>query len=137
MELMRTVDWNPASDMQALARVWRDGQKKDCSYFLAVPPTPLIPFSQASSTASSQPAPSRRRVRPVPAYLRRISLTTPRAVFQRQSHKQNLSSCVVDEKEGIERHYTGDNLRQLFQYNEAACQVCSCLLFWSTTTKLT
>jgi len=23
-------DWNPASDQQALARVWRDGQKKDC-----------------------------------------------------------------------------------------------------------
>lgn len=23
-------DWNPANDGQALARVWRDGQKKDC-----------------------------------------------------------------------------------------------------------
>lgn len=23
-------DWNPASDQQALARVWRDGQKKNC-----------------------------------------------------------------------------------------------------------
>lgn len=23
-------DWNPASDQQALARVWRDGQKKEC-----------------------------------------------------------------------------------------------------------
>jgi SNF2 family DNA or RNA helicase len=23
-------DWNPASDAQALARVWRDGQKKMC-----------------------------------------------------------------------------------------------------------
>ncbi|KAJ3414587.1 DNA-dependent ATPase protein rad54 [Chytridiales sp. JEL 0842] len=23
-------DWNPANDAQALARVWRDGQKKDC-----------------------------------------------------------------------------------------------------------
>lgn len=44
-------------------------------------------------------------------------------VFQRQSHKQNLSSCVVDAKEDIERHYTGDNLRQLFQYKEAACEV--------------
>jgi hypothetical protein len=27
-------DWNPASDMQALARVWRDGQKKDCKAYL-------------------------------------------------------------------------------------------------------
>lgn len=24
------IDWNPAADQQALARVWRDGQKKDC-----------------------------------------------------------------------------------------------------------
>lgn len=22
-------DWNPASDMQAMARIWRDGQKRD------------------------------------------------------------------------------------------------------------
>jgi DNA repair and recombination RAD54-like protein len=26
-------DWNPASDQQALARVWRDGQKKECKSF--------------------------------------------------------------------------------------------------------
>ncbi len=24
-------DWNPAADQQALARVWRDGQKKECT----------------------------------------------------------------------------------------------------------
>ncbi|GFQ64489.1 DNA repair and recombination protein RAD54-like [Trichonephila clavata] len=23
-------DWNPANDAQAMARVWRDGQKKEC-----------------------------------------------------------------------------------------------------------
>lgn len=23
-------DWNPANDDQAMARVWRDGQKKQC-----------------------------------------------------------------------------------------------------------
>lgn len=23
-------DWNPANDEQAMARVWRDGQKKPC-----------------------------------------------------------------------------------------------------------
>lgn len=27
------VDWNPAADQQALARVWRDGQKKECKYY--------------------------------------------------------------------------------------------------------
>lgn len=26
------LDWNPAADQQALARVWRDGQKKECKY---------------------------------------------------------------------------------------------------------
>lgn len=24
------IDWNPANDDQAMARVWRDGQKKQC-----------------------------------------------------------------------------------------------------------
>ena len=28
-----TIDWNPAADQQALARVWRDGQKKECSSY--------------------------------------------------------------------------------------------------------
>jgi len=34
LNLAPSVDWNPASDMQALARVWRDGQKKDCESIL-------------------------------------------------------------------------------------------------------
>ena len=34
-------DWNPAADQQALARVWRDGQKKEC----------LSPFSPVCSKA--------------------------------------------------------------------------------------
>jgi len=28
--LRQPSDWNPAADQQALARVWRDGQKKEC-----------------------------------------------------------------------------------------------------------
>lgn len=28
--LTKRSDWNPAADQQALARVWRDGQKKEC-----------------------------------------------------------------------------------------------------------
>ena len=27
-------DWNPAADQQALARIWRDGQKKDCKFLI-------------------------------------------------------------------------------------------------------
>ena len=28
--VMFDPDWNPANDDQAMARVWRDGQKKQC-----------------------------------------------------------------------------------------------------------
>jgi DNA repair and recombination RAD54-like protein len=28
--IMFDPDWNPANDDQAMARVWRDGQKKNC-----------------------------------------------------------------------------------------------------------
>lgn len=30
LRLTAITDWNPAADQQALARVWRDGQKKEC-----------------------------------------------------------------------------------------------------------
>ena len=30
--VMFDPDWNPANDDQAMARVWRDGQKKQVSY---------------------------------------------------------------------------------------------------------
>lgn len=36
-------------------------------------------------------------------------------IFQRQSHKQSLSSCVVDSAEDVERHFSVDSLRELFQ----------------------
>lgn len=76
-------DWNPAADQQALARVWRDGQKKDCFVYRFI----------ATGTIEEK-------------------------VFQRQSHKQSLSSCVVDSAEGVEveRHFSIDSLRELFQY---------------------
>lgn len=74
-------DWNPAADQQALARVWRDGQKKDCFVYRFI----------GTGTIEEK-------------------------IFQRQSHKQSLSSCVVDEAEDVERHFSLDGLRELFQY---------------------
>lgn len=76
-------DWNPAADQQALARVWRDGQKKDCFVYRFI------------STGSIE-----------------------EKIFQRQSHKQSLSTCVVDAGEDVERHFSLDNLRELFKFNE-------------------
>ncbi|KTW27723.1 hypothetical protein T552_02163 [Pneumocystis carinii B80] len=75
-------DWNPAADQQALARVWRDGQKKDCFVYRFI-----------------------------------TTGTIEEKIFQRQSHKQSLSSCVVDEAQNVERHFSLDNLRQLFELN--------------------
>lgn len=74
-------DWNPAADQQALARVWRDGQKKDCFVYRFI----------ATGTIEEK-------------------------IFQRQSHKQSLSSCLVDSAEDVERHFSLDGLRELFQY---------------------
>ncbi|KAK1147641.1 DNA-dependent ATPase protein rad54 [Aspergillus melleus] len=74
-------DWNPAADQQALARVWRDGQKKDCFVYRFI------------ATGSIE-----------------------EKIFQRQSHKQSLSSCVVDSAEDVERHFSIESLRELFQF---------------------
>ena len=55
-------DWNPAADQQALARVWRDGQKKECTHdstSLSFGKISLI--LQASCTVSSQQGRSRKR----------------------------------------------------------------------------
>lgn len=76
-------DWNPAADQQALARVWRDGQKKNCFVYRFI----------ATGTLEEK-------------------------IFQRQAHKQALSACVVDDNEAAERHFSRDNLRQLFDYKE-------------------
>ncbi|RKP36246.1 DNA repair protein, SNF2 family [Dimargaris cristalligena] len=75
-------DWNPAADQQALARVWRDGQKKICFIYRFV----------GTGTIEEK-------------------------IFQRQSHKQSLSSCVVDEEQDVERHFSREQLRQLFLYD--------------------
>ncbi|KAG0185856.1 DNA-dependent ATPase protein rad54 [Apophysomyces sp. BC1034] len=81
-------DWNPAADQQALARVWRDGQRKDCFIYR---------FIGAG--------------------------TIEEKIFQRQSHKQSLSNCVVDEATDTERHFSLADMRQLFQLNsESECE---------------
>eukprot|EP00050_Salpingoeca_kvevrii_P021233 m.108111 g.108111 ORF g.108111 m.108111 type:complete len:758 (-) comp9245_c1_seq1:669-2942(-) len=44
--------------------------------------------------------------------------TIEEKIFQRQAHKKALSSCVVDEAEDVERHFSSDQLRDLFTLNE-------------------
>lgn len=98
------IDWNPAADQQALARVWRDGQKKECTFI------PLILFFGVVLFNS---------LRSVGFVYRFITTgTIEEKIFQRQANKQALSSAVVDEKEDTERHFSLDALRQLFLFNE-------------------
>jgi DNA repair and recombination RAD54-like protein len=76
-------DWNPANDEQAMARVWRDGQRKLCYVYRFV------------ATASIE-----------------------EKILQRQAHKKALSSCVVDEQEDVEKHFTAAELKNLFLLKE-------------------
>ena len=44
--------------------------------------------------------------------------TLEEKIFQRQAHKKALSSCVVDNEEDVERHFSLSELRDLFTLNE-------------------
>ncbi|XP_069591982.1 DNA repair and recombination protein RAD54-like isoform X2 [Ranitomeya imitator] len=81
--VMFDPDWNPANDEQAMARVWRDGQKRTCFIYRLL------------STG-----------------------TIEEKIFQRQTHKKALSSCVVDEEQDVVRHFSAGELRALFTLTE-------------------
>ncbi|KAJ2864372.1 DNA-dependent ATPase protein rad54 [Coemansia erecta] len=72
--------FNPADNLQACGRIWRDGQKKACYIYTFV-----------------------------------TTGTVEEKIFQRQSYKTSLSTCVIDEQEHVERHFSRDQMRQLFQ----------------------
>ena len=44
--------------------------------------------------------------------------TIEEKMLQRQAHKKALSSCVVDQEDDVERHFTSGDLRDLFTLNE-------------------
>lgn len=81
--IMFDPDWNPANDDQAMARVWRDGQKKPCFIYRLL----------ATGTIEEK-------------------------IFQRQAHKKALSDTVVDQNEESMRHFTSDDLKDLFRLEE-------------------
>lgn len=45
--------------------------------------------------------------------------TIEEKIFQRQTHKKALSSCVVDEEQDVERHFSLGELKELFTLNES------------------
>lgn len=44
--------------------------------------------------------------------------TIEEKIFQRQTHKKALSNKIVDNDENCERHFTKDDLRDLFSLDE-------------------
>lgn len=44
--------------------------------------------------------------------------TIEEKIFQRQTHKKALSSCVVDNEEEVERHFSLSELKELFRLEE-------------------
>lgn len=44
--------------------------------------------------------------------------TIEEKIFQRQTHKKALSSTIVDNDENGERHFTKDDLKDLFRLDE-------------------
>lgn len=77
-------DWNPASDHQAMARIWRDGQRKRVYIYRLV-----------------------------------TTGTIEEKILQRQAHKVAISRSVVDAERNVSRHFSLDELRQLFRLNAA------------------
>jgi len=45
--------------------------------------------------------------------------TIEEKMLQRQAHKKALSSCVVDQEDDVERHFSLGDLRDLFTLNES------------------
>ena len=41
--------------------------------------------------------------------------TIEEKIFQRQTHKKALSSCVVDREEDVEKHFSMTDLKELFK----------------------
>lgn len=111
--VMFDPDWNPANDEQAMARVWRDGQKKTCYVYRLIsvssPASGAVSFSFFPTCCS--PVNSLCRVP-------RQTGTIEEKILQRQAHKKALSSCVVDEEQDVERHFSLGELRELFTLNE-------------------
>lgn len=79
--ILYDIDWNPANDQQAMARVWRDGQRKS-----------------------------------VVIYRLLTAGTIEEKIFQRQTRKQGLSTCVVDKGEE-QCSFTQAELKDIFSYD--------------------
>jgi DNA repair and recombination RAD54-like protein len=86
-----------------LARVWRDGQKKECFVY------------RFQATGTIEEKIFQRQYVSLEAVEPHLANLSDRSL---RCSKQDLSACVVDAAEDTERHFSVDSLRQLFKFNE-------------------
>lgn len=92
-------DWNPATDLQAMARVWRDGQKKNV-------------FLYRLLTAGNFPSTKENNL-----YLHvffNFVGTIEEKIYQRQLSKLGLSGAVVDPEATNSIRLSDEELKRLF-----------------------
>ncbi|XP_053099002.1 DNA repair and recombination protein RAD54B isoform X3 [Hemicordylus capensis] len=88
--ILYDIDWNPATDIQAMARVWRDGQRRTVHIYRLL--TTGLPY---------------------------YNCTIEEKIYQRQISKQSLSGAVVDFSKGSEHiRFSVEELRNLFILHE-------------------
>ena len=96
-------DWNPAWDKQSMARVWRDGQKKEV-YIYRMLTTGTIEEKVNKHTKRFA--------------LRSFNFVLFAQVFQRQLSKQNLSRNVILDNFEVNKSFAKEDLKAVFYLNE-------------------
>ena len=55
--------------------------------------------------------------------------TIEEKILQRQEHKKALSSCVVDQEENVEKHFSLSELRELFKLDSGTLRLIEFFFF--------
>lgn len=101
-----------------MARVWRDGQRKRCVSSSFSPRSTVLSLSFFLFNNKRYLFFFLFFIVFHSCYVYRFVATgtVEEKILQRQAHKKALSSCVVDDAEDVERHFSLDELRDLFQF---------------------
>lgn len=93
--ILYDIDWNPANDLQAMARIWRDGQKRTVQIYRLT----LIPIFKKIIFRTNWD------------FRLLTTGTIEEKIFQRQVLKQGLSGAVVDARDSTQGHFSKEELK--------------------------